>query len=537
MLRFGVFVAVAALVSAQVMPTFRTDARLVEVQVVVTERGGAPALGLKEGDFTVLENGKPQKIAFFVPPSQGVAAETQALPPGVFTNRPEYAPRGPRAVAAIVLDVLNTHPSDQAFARAQVARFLKSLQGDELIALYVLGANVRVIHDFTDDPASLSRLVRTLKSEWPAGSVGFEQQTVNEADVLARALSGVEFQDAATSDAQQMHQETRMRTTLHHLEMIGEHLAGVPGRKTLAWVSSGIPMLSVSFSAPAGEGGYSLPTYRSYSKEVLRAVNRLADANVAVYPIDARGLRPESDTPAYRPDLARQMGNRAAWNTQWQTVPARETLSAVKKFAEATGGRAFYNTNDLEGGMRRAAEDLKANYTLAYYTALDDESTKRELQVKVNRPGVDVLARRRVPAGPRPGLIEVKSLLDSPLSATGVLLNAQVTRREGELRVALQIEPGSLLLTRQGDRTTGVVEVYLAQIRASGERSVSDARLDLRLSDADLKRVADQGLIYEKTVTFDPAAERLRVVVRDTRSGAAGTFDAPFARIPIETGN
>jgi VWFA-related protein len=532
----GVILSLAA-VSAQVMPTFRTDARLVEVQVVVTERGGAPALGLKESDFTVLENGEPQKIAFFVPPSPVAPASNPALPPGVFTNRPEYAPRAPRAVAAIVLDVLNTHPADQPYARAQVARFLRSLQGDELIALYVLGANVRVIHDFTADPESLLRLVRNLKSEWPAGSAGFEQQTVNEADALARALSGVEFQDAATSDAQQMHQETRIRTTLHHLEMIGQHLAGVPGRKTLAWVSAGIPMLTVSFSAPPGEGGYSLPMYRGYSKEVVRAVNRLADANVAVYPIDARGLRPESDTPAYRPDLTRQSGNRAAWNMQWQTVPARETLSSVKKFAEATGGRAFYNTNDLEGGMRRAAEDLKANYTLAYYTSLDDETTRRELQVKVNRPSVDVLARRRVPAGQRPGLIDVKALLDSPLSATGVLLNAQVTRREGELRVALQIEPGNLLLTRQGDRTVGMVEVYLAQIRASGERSVSDARLDLRLSDADLKKVANQGLIYEKTVTLDPAAERLRVAVRDTRSGAAGTFDAPLTRIPFETGN
>ena len=535
----AIFLVLALAAPGQEAPVFRSDTRLVEVQVVVTGRGGAPVEGLTEGDFTVLENGKRQKIAFFAaPPARAaVAAPKETLPPGIFTNRPEYMASRPRGVTAIVLDVLNTgRGADQYFARSALVRFLRGLKGDELVGVYVLGNGIRVIHDFSDDPASLMRMAQRVRNEWPAGGASQEETMRAEADLLAQVAGVVGLEDAlgGMDEFLGIQIETRIRMTLQQLEMIGEHLAGVPGRKTMVWLSAGMPMLTMRPSPMAGPDGHKLPYYESFAGRYARTAQRLGESNVAVYPVDARGLRIGNDTPLYQPNLGRGGGGRGMWMRDWQAVPAQETFSSMQYLAEATGGRALYNSNDLEGGLRRAADDLKANYTVAYYTSLRDDAKKRDLQVKVNRRGVEVLARRRVPVGQREALVEVKDLLESPIAASGVLVNGRVTRREGELAVTLQIEPASLLLTRKGAYTEGLVEVYLAQILPSGERRVADARLELRLTETEVAKVVEQGLVYARTLPLIEGAERLRVVVRDARSGAAGTFDAPVRLMGVE---
>lgn len=540
---WGVVAVLGLTAPAQETPVFRTDTRLVEVQVVVTGRGGAPVAGLTEDDFTVLENGKRQKIAFFAAPAGRSAAGElpAALPAGLFTNRPEYAPGRPKGVTAVVLDVLNMgvrQAEAQYFARAALARFLRSLQDDELVGVYVLGNGIRVVHDFSDDPASLARMVKGLRNEWPAGSAGQADAMRAQAELLAQVAGAAGLQQALgpVADLEMIETETRVRMTLQQLEMIAEHMAGVPGRKSLVWLSVGMPMLTMTMGPMVRPDGHGIPYYHKLTSKYERTASRLAEANVAVYPVDARGLRLGNDTPMFQPDLGVAGGprSRAQWGREMLWVPARETFSSMQFLAEATGGRAFYNANDLETGMRRAVEDLKANYTLAYYTSLRDEDRKRALEVKVKRRGVEVLARRYVPAGRREALVEVKDLLESPVAASGVLLNGRVTRAGDRLRVLLEIEPGSLLWNRNGGRTEAVVEVYVAQIRPSGERVVADTRLELRLTEEEVRKVSAEGLVYERELPWDEEMGRVRVVVRDGRSGAAGTLDAPVRRIPMQ---
>lgn len=529
---WAVNLLLAATAFAQEAPTFRTGARLVEVQVVATVKGGQPARGLTEADFEVLENGKPQKIAFFAQPPERSVERPQPLPAGLFTNRPEYSAGSPRGVTAIVLDVLNTSTADQPFARAHIARFLKNLRGNELVAIYILGARLRVIHDFSDDPASLAKLAATLRNEWPQGGADTEELLRSEAAVFAQAVADRDAEGAKNGldGALELNQQQRIRMTLGNLETLANHLAGISGRKSLVWVSAGVSMLRMATAGSmAGPRGTSAPVYQSYAKEFGRAAIRLADSNVAVYPIDARGLRIQSDVPIQSPLLG-QRG--PAFDAMWMRVPATESFSSMRYFADATGGRAVYNSNDIEGGLRRASADLEASYTLAYHTTLADDSEKRELQVRVKRRDVTVLARKRVPATPKESLLSVRDLLDSPVSATQVLLNGQVTRSGNQILVRLQIEPGNLMFTRRGNLTEGEVEVYLAQIRPTRERKVTDTKLTLRLTEEQVEKVMAEGLMFEKTLEADPAAERLRVVVRDPRTGGAGSFDAAIRAVP-----
>jgi len=523
--------------AAQDPPTFHSDTRLVELQVVVTGRDRAPVTGLTADDFTILENGKRKSIAFFTAPSAQPKQRPDPLPPGLLTNRPEYAPSAPQGVMAVVLDVLNTRAGDQYFARSQTARFLKDLTGSERVGLYVLSNRLRVLHSFTDDPLSLARMVQKLRGEWPAGGADQEQQRKLEADLFTQAAGGVELEALMSSTAEQtrMQTESRIRMTLEQLEILGQHLAGVPGRKSLVWVSSGIPMLTMAFSPAPGPRGSAMAYYYRENARFERAVRRLAEANVAVYPVDARGLQGGNLTPVVQPNLGRY-GSRgdATFNLELMQVPARDTFPSMQFLADATGGRALYNSNDLESGLRQAADDLQSNYTLAYYTDLDDDAKKRELNVRVRGRGLDVLARKRVPAARRDGLLEVRDLLDSPIDATGILLNGRVTRDANQLHVTLQIEPGSLLLTRNGAHTEAIVEIYLAQITPPAKRKLQPPRLSLRLTEPELAKLVNDGLLYQRTLDLDPETERLRILVRDARSGASGTMDAPIRLVPNE---
>ncbi|MCL4842348.1 MAG: VWA domain-containing protein [Bryobacteraceae bacterium] len=524
--------------AAQAPPTFRSETRLVELQVVVTGRDRAPVTGLSAEDFTILENGKRKSIAFFTAPAAQPKRRPEPLPPGLLTNRPEYAPGAPQGIMAVVLDVLNTDMRDRYFARSQVARFLKGLTGSERVGIYVLADRLRLIHSFTEDPLSLARMVQTLRNEWPAASLASEARIRGEADLLWQAMGGQEFDSLLTGiDTQEeMAKELRIRMTLEQLEILGHHLAGVPGRKSLVWVSSGIPMLTVAFSPNLNNPrGSALAYYYRENARFERAVRRLAEANVAVYPVDARGLQVDNLTPVVQPNLGPYGGRGdTAFNRELRRVPAADTFPAMQFLADATGGRALYNTNDLESGLRQAADDLQSNYTLAYYTDLDDDAKKRELNVRVRGRGLDVLARKRVPAARRDGLLEVRDLLDSPIDATGVLLNGRVTRDANQLHVTLQIEPGSLLLSRNGVHTEAIVEIYLAQITPAGQRKVQDARLSLRLTEPELAKLINDGLLYQRTLDLDPETERLRILVRDARSGASGTIDAPIRLVPNE---
>ena len=84
----------------------------------------------------------------------------EPIAPGIFTNRPEYSPGPARNVTAIVIDSLNTLPEDQVAVKAQVMQYLRALAPNTRVAVYALGSNLRILHDFTDDLDALRGAAR-----------------------------------------------------------------------------------------------------------------------------------------------------------------------------------------------------------------------------------------------------------------------------------------------------------------------------------------------------------------------------------------
>src|SRR5438270_8993166 len=131
----------------QVNPTFHAETHQVLVDVVVTDHSGHFVAGLKPGDFTIVEDGKPQKIVAFGMHAASLIPATPApkinLPPNQYTN---YAIADPqRPITIVLMDTLNTVVQDQAYTRKQMIEFLKALPSGQRIALFALGTRLQMI--------------------------------------------------------------------------------------------------------------------------------------------------------------------------------------------------------------------------------------------------------------------------------------------------------------------------------------------------------------------------------------------------------
>lgn len=101
-----------------------------------------------------------------------------------------------------------------------------------------------------------------------------------------------------------------------------------------------------------------------------------------------------------------------------------------------------------------------------------------------------------------------------------------VEARPSEYRLAVRVEPGGIALEQRGDEPRGALDVIVAQIRADGADARRVGRVDISVSGERLQQFLRDGLRIEHTASLVPEAERLRVVVRDARTGAIGAIRA-----------
>ena len=165
-------------------------------------------------------------------------------------------------------------------------------------------------------------------------------------------------------------------------------LGGLPGRKNLIWVTGELPFSFIPedrlmTEAELGEelpsmntrrvgehaaGNYAATFRASHAQEIRDVASRLATAQVAVYPVDARGLSISTE------------------------IDSQETM---REMARETGGRAYVNQNEIRGGVERAFADESAAYSLGYYSDNKKYDGKyRSIKVKVKRDGVEIHSRR-----------------------------------------------------------------------------------------------------------------------------------------------
>jgi VWFA-related protein len=393
--------AVQAQQPPEATPTFRAQANLVVVDVVVTDAHNQPVEHLSPGDFTVLEDGHPQTVKVFeehVP--QTVAAHPlPTLAPGIFTNRSAVADGG--ALNVLVIDKLNTPLADQAYLRNQLVQYLKESRPGQRTAIFGLTTRLYLLQGFASDPKTLSTLLEGKKGLPSSSSLlegvaeGSDNEFLDSAqDAFGDTPDGaILIADLIQFDAEQQafQQQLRVRYTLDAFNQLARYLANLPGRKNLLWFSGAFPLSIL----PDGDLKSPFAIVADASDEFRQTVDLLERGQVAVYPIDARGLQvaPMLSAANSGRSYTRNPGNYARDLNKFSSRLAGEQ-STMKQMAEATGGEAFVNTNGLKEAMQKATELGTHYYTLAYSpTHTEWKGEYRHIQVKFDRPGIALAYR------------------------------------------------------------------------------------------------------------------------------------------------
>jgi VWFA-related protein len=522
------------------VPTIRVSTHLVLIDVVVTDKYGQPMLGLRAQDFTLEEKGKNQKISFFTPPaSSGSQPAAPPLPPGTYSNRPEYrAPRGPTTV--LLLDAANTPFQDQSYGRIQMLEFVRDqAQAGQPMAIFALTSELVLLQDFTSDPQIL---LNALLQYQPHESIG--AGTLQHPPDLANSFRLNPALAEANAEIQHFQavevayvMDRRVETTLSALRSLARILGGIPGRKNVVWLTAAFPFslfpndltftgLSQSEPTPCSiRGCVTMPTNQSrkqpdfennrYAERVRDVAAQLASSQVAIYPVDVRGL---------------------ATNSKVTGIPSQMTM---QEMAWETGGRAFVNRNDIHNGIALALRDNSASYTIGYYPEDKHWDRKyRTINVKVNRGGVDVRHRRGYFAiDPSQGKDrkpdqELAEALQDKAPDTQVVFDATVRPVDKtEMSVEFLIDVSSISAEDAPGGKKVDVGFYAAIFSPAGKVLASQsARLDHTFPLETYRQILQQGMKVHVDLDSPPGKNELRMAVRDNHTGYLGTINAALVQ-------
>ncbi len=397
--------------ATQPASTIQANANLVVVDVVVTDARHNAVHNLATADFTLLENGHPQTIKTLEEHNPWEAAAPlparPKLPPGTFTNYTNAPATG--ALNILLLDTLNTPMSVQADVRNQMLKYMKEARPGTRMAIFGLTTRLLLLQGFTSDP-DLLREVLEGKKGLPKGSVAMTDQVsgdnpgaddpmIDMAQDAADAMGNNPDAAQLVADLQQFEAQTqsfllqmRARYTLDALNQLARYLSGLPGRKNLIWFSGSFPINIL----PDGDLQNPFAVVASSEDEFRETADLLSRSQVAVYPIDARGLMTSpmlnaQNSGARYARTPSSFGKDQAKFFQ-QTSDEHGTMQAM---AEATGGQSYVNTNALKEAVEKAVETGSHYYTLTYSpTDQKWNGSYRKIHVEVGRPGLNLAYRR-----------------------------------------------------------------------------------------------------------------------------------------------
>jgi VWFA-related protein len=276
-----------------------------------------PVTDLQAADLRVFDNGAEQAIVSFE--KMGGAGQARN---GVSIAGDDAGMRPARPAVIVLFDGLDTPIQDQFAGRDGIAKLLSQLPPDTRIALMAMDEDFRVLQDLSYDHEALRAAIYKYERDYPLSAYG-----------MGRNAFGMPFP--------MMDWQTRIAKSVDALKQIARLGENVRGRKNVLWVSGGFPL-------------------KAFPGEVMKAVRELVAANVALYPVDPRGLR--------------------AMNTD-----------DVRELAWLTGGKAFYGSNDVTDMAEAAIKSLGDGYILSFVpTGYREDGSFHEIRVQTTRPHVEL---------------------------------------------------------------------------------------------------------------------------------------------------
>jgi VWFA-related protein len=507
--------------------------RVVNVNVVVTAADGSAVRDLTQDDFTLLDGPESQKIAFFEAVDNGAPPPAPPPAPDTYTNRPEQRGAVP-SVTVLLFDTLNSRWVSQGNALRGVRALLRQIQPQDHLGIYVLGEQLKVVHDATRDASDLVDAIGRYDekhSHAPAQPAAGEDESTGNPGLDA-FLAGKDNRNrfehggrTLTPGYKQDKLEFDLSMTAAALEAIARELSSFQGRKSLVWVSSSLGPLGYFLTDDLGRSSGRWPGYATTvlqtmasSADILdleRMIRLMNAAGIAVYTVDARGLETRNIQPN----------------------------DAMLDLSSRTGGRSSFNTNELESGIRRALDDSRFSYSLAYYPTHNKwKGEWRKIQVKVNRPGVTVLSRGGYfalpdasPVRPKDRIEFLSQIAASPLESTQVPLSVHMAVSSApngaRLTVLVHLDVLPMLTRQKNGRWAGNFELMFMQL-GDKEKLLDATQKDVNadLTPERFEALAKQGLDLPVDLKLMPGATMLCVILHDKSTEAVGSVRIPLTR-------
>jgi VWFA-related protein len=559
--------------STQNVPSVKVTTRLVIVDVVAHDKKGHAITDLEAGDLRILEDGKEQPIRSFVfqrggQPAEQAAQEQAALPANMVSNARTYSPN--TALNVILLDSLNSNLLNQAYVRTEMVKFLQRLPQGQPVAIFTLGRKLHMVQDFTTDLTALKRVIAEFKgespiltqnptgtSEVPMVPTGMAEQML--AEMAPQLLAQIkDFAEQTTNDQSDM----RIQYTFAALTSLGRMLSRYKGRKNLIWVSESIPMnIFADFNTvtrlnpnQSGDGtakqqGRNTGNKRdhSYGDSLAYLGSLLADAQVSVYPIDARGL---IGSPLYNvaDNITGQggsaLGGLAMKAEGKQSEELFQSHVSMLDIADKTGGKAYYNRNDIDNALSDSIDDGSTYYMVGYYPQNKKwDGRFRKIEVKTRRHDVNLRYRTGYFAIDRAAYlaqypeqtdIEFSQALSLEAPIAGALqFKAEVNPPAADSRTVLlryAIDPSEIQFTAGAD---GLQHAQVdCAMRAFAPNDLEKAvktdgtKVNAALKPDALAKIKSSFFPCELKVDLPPGRYLLRLAVRDSSSGVVGSANA-----------
>ena len=549
-------------------PTFRSKVEIVQLDVSVLDKHRQPVRGLTQGDFVVLEDGKPQKIVGFsafdidddAPPATGWMKD---VPPDVTTNESKPESR----LFIIVLDdaMIPQEPFSIKSAKAVANSIIDKLGPDDLTAIVFSGDN-RKAQDFTSDKTKLRAALDRFNpglANYRFGLDSLPPPTPISNPSMAQPPEDVDLYFYQSS----------VRT----LQTVADFLIAVPNRrKSLFWVSPGVP-LDIAGAMPTSRSGdkpvasaicllgsdaacdnpYGVwgtrlppPVMADLQRKTEQVFLNAQRANVTIYPIDPAGL------DGMNQYLAARLGPGNLGVAKHKATVVQDYLAAA---AANTGGRTVMNTNDFEPGITGIFEENASYYLIGFERGdVPSDGKLHKLQVKVNRDDVEVRTRSGYYA-PEPEKPNKKLDAMTPEAAALARSMAGILPLAGmplKASVAAFAVPGQRLSTvtvvlgvkqpvpeaAKNGRITETTELLTSAFTPEGDPRGTAQRHTAKVQ---LRAGADGEAAYEVLAKIDlaPGRYQLRLAAHNTAAAKDGSVfvdvivpdysNTPFSATPV----
>ena len=502
---------------------FKVQTEIVLVNVTVRDKSGNLVRNLKQEDFTVLEDGKPQHVVSFdqentdVIPAPDVA-QVPILSGGRAPTAPAAIPAPDtknqfkdRRLIVLFFDLSSMEPDEIDHSVTAAENYVdKQMTAADLVSIVSLGNSVTVNQDFTSDHDQIKKVLTGFNA---GGGQGFEAGSTGSTE--GTQDTGQSF----TADDTEYNIFNADRR-LEALRTIAKQLEHVDQKKSLIYFSSGMDRTGIENQA-----------------ELRAAINAAVRANLAIYTIDIRGLQAivaggEAQNASLRGTSV--YSGQSQLSSYDSNFSSQETLVTL---AGDTGGKAFLDSNDFGKVFKGVQDDTSFYYVLGYQSTNSARDGKyRKISVKLNRSDLKLDYRRGyyAPADyqhankdDRERQLDEQLASDLPATDLPLYLSAgyfRVAENKFFVPVSLVVPGSEIPFVSKSDQDKATLDV-IGVATDSNKREVGYIRDTVKLSVETSTQVKQKNVQYNNSFLLVPGTYHVKFVVRENQTGRMGSFE------------